>query len=699
MAKLRPARAGEAARLTELVMRSKAHWGYDAEFLAACAPQLRIGAGDPARRRIVVAEDGTGGDRTGGEAEGRGVAGRAVGGWGPEPGDAERADAKHGDAEHGGPVVLGLASLDGEPPVGRLGLLFVEPAAIGRGTGRRLYRDVIRRAAGLGFRRLIVDADPYAAGFYRAMGAVATDAGAPAGLVRFEVAPVPLADWARAWTGGRAAVHLGNVAEYNAQFADASLDPEQEAAHHYACLAAFYGPRPAALVLPRAVPPGWIGLVGRQLGWDADTDTDAEPGTGAEREAEVEMEMEVEVEVYDGLAGRGPGLCDTVRSRPALAARLTGAGLPLVPWGQTAPFARLAGRPWRPRALRYESKSQAHGLFGRILAAGGHPGIVLPAQWRADTRRAAVRLLAARARAGRSTVLKSEHGVGGSGTTLVTPERVRSAGGARALLRGLPRGPLLVEEYVSGPADREEPRDLTYDGFVDARGRVHEAGGAVMDVADGGYRGATVGPGVVPGWAREPLLGFGRAVGRELSAAGYRGWFDVDFVADGTGRLAPTETNLRLTGPSIAFMVAARLDALRGAGHLVRICDRVELGARLPEAAFDEFCELLAGRCARLGAVFVPAIPTAAFEPAPWMGVLVAATGRRALDAAERLVRAQALSAGAMFEAAGFEAAGFGGAAFEGAGVGGAQPVEPASASEPAYGTEPGSVSESEPAS
>ncbi|WP_328302803.1 GNAT family N-acetyltransferase [Streptomyces sp. NBC_00435] len=638
MAKLRPARPTEAGALSALVMRSKAHWGYDTGFLAACAPELRIGAADVAVRRIVVAES---------EAA---------------------ADAGTGT---GPAAVLGLASLDGEPPLGRLGLLFVEPAAIGRGVGRLLYRDVLRRAAGLGFRRLLIDSDPHATGFYRAVGArgpgdadavdrgsarpgaVNTGVGVPGALVRFEVAPAGLAPWARAWTGGAAAVHVGNVAEYNAQFADASLDPEQRAAHHYACLAAFYSPLPAALVLPREVPAGWIALVGRQLGWP----------TG--------------VEVYDGLAADGPGLSDAVRARPALTARLTGAdagaasgatataagirsgstdgsgegvGVPLVPWGLTAPFARLAGRPWLPGELRYESKSAAHGLFGRILAEGGHPSITLPAQWRADTRRSAVRLLAARTRAGESSVLKTEHGVGGSGTTVMTPGRVRAAGGARAALRALPRGPLLVEEYVSGPADPAEPGDLTYDGFVDARGRVHEVGGAVMDVADGGYRGATVGPGVLPGWAEKPLLAFGEAVGRELSAAGYRGWFDVDFVSDGEGRLAPTETNLRLTGPAVAFMVAARLDELRGAGHLVRICDRVELGARLPEAEFGDLCEQLARRCAAIGAVFVPAIPTGAFEPAPWTGVLVAAAGREALDAAERLVRARALSVGGMFE-------------------------------------------------
>lgn len=589
MVKLRAAGAGEAEALTDLVLRSKAYWGYDAEFLAACAPELRIRSCEVAGRRIVVAEDVPGGR------------------------------------------VLGLASLEGAAPVARLGLLFVEPEAIGRGVGRRLYRDALGRAAGLGFRRLVIDADAHAAGFYRAMGALpspasheAGDGDVPAGLVRFEAAPVPLADWAQAWTGGGPAVHVGNVAEYNAQFADASLDREQRAAHHYACLAAFYSPRPGALVLPGAVPRGWIGRVCHVLEWEG-------------------------LEVFDGLVDRGRGLSDAVRARPALAGRLTAAGLPLVPWGRTAAFARLAGRPWRPRELRYESKSAAHGLFERILAGGGHPRIVLPAQWPAATRRAAVGLLAARATAGESTVLKSEHGVGGSGTTVVTPERVRAAGGARAVLRGLPRGPVLVEEYVAGPAGPGEPRDLTYDGFVDEAGRVHEAGGAVMDVADAGYRGATVGPGVVPEWAEKPLLAFGEAVGRELAAAGYRGWFDVDFVADGAGRLAPTETNLRLTGPSVAFMVAARLDALRGAGHLVRIADRVELGARLPEAPLDELCETLSRGCAELGAVFLPAIPTGAFDPAPWLGVLVAAHSREVLDAAEALVRAEARTVGAAF--------------------------------------------------
>ncbi|WP_260610799.1 GNAT family N-acetyltransferase, partial [Streptomyces sp. WAC06614] len=426
MVRIREARPEEAAALTALVLRSKASWGYDEAFLARCAPALRIGAGEVVARRVVVAEDGRG-------------------------------------------TVLGVASLEGAAPTAVLGLLFVDPPAQRRGVGRALYRHALGRARELGVRRLVVDADPYAAGFYRAMGAVAVPVPAPTAvagaeegaqvpggtgaLVRFEVEPAPPAAWATAWTGGRAAVHVGNVAEFHTQFADPSLDRDQRAAHHYACLAAFAGPRPAALVLPLRVPRSWVELLGRQLEWG-------------------------EVEVYDGLAadegaaGGPASLSAAVRARPALAARLTELGLPLVPWGRTRPFARLTGTPWRPEALRYESKAEAHALFERVVAAGGHPGVVVPAQWRAGTRRAAVRLLAARARAGLGTVLKSEHGVGGSGTTVVPARAVARAGGARAVLRRLPRGPLLVEEYVEGPAP-DGVRDLTYDGFVDGAGRVH----------------------------------------------------------------------------------------------------------------------------------------------------------------------------------------------------------------------------------
>lgn len=126
--RIRAGEAAEAAALTELALRSKGHWEYDAEFLASCREELTVRPADVAARRTAVAEE-----------DGR---------------------------------ILGFTTLDGEPPRGALGMMFVEPDAIGRGVGRRLFAHTMDEARRLGFTRLTIDADPNAEPFYRAMGAV-----------------------------------------------------------------------------------------------------------------------------------------------------------------------------------------------------------------------------------------------------------------------------------------------------------------------------------------------------------------------------------------------------------------------------------------------------------------------------------------------------------------------------------------------
>ncbi|MEV6418396.1 GNAT family N-acetyltransferase [Streptomyces sp. NPDC051662] len=615
--RIREARPDEARTLSALVLRSKAHWGYDEAFLAACRAELTITAGQLAERRLVVAEDETSGE------------------------------------------ALGVASLEGRAPDGTLGLLFVEPRVIGLGIGRALYAHVLDTARALGFERLTIDSDPHAVDFYRALGARPVRGGGA--LPRLLVEPPPRSAWVQAWTRGLRTVQLGNVAEFQAQFGE--LTPlARRASGHYSCLAALGSPHPAAIVLPEAVPPGWVELLCRQLAWES-------------------------VEVYDGLAAAPtpeatpapgaaqapgaapadeappPGLAAAILARAALTRRLRGLGLPFVPWGHTRPSGELSGEPLPPGALRYESKSAANALFQRLAPA--HPAVTVPVQRTAAHRREAARLLLARIRSGEGGVVKTEHGVGGSGTHVV-----RSVRALLPVLRALPRGPLLVEDYLTdGPASphsgspgsasarggtsrdlpRDVPRDLTYDGLVDTAGTVHDVGAARMDVAGTAYRGATVGPGAVPGRAASIALRFGHAVGLELAASGYRGWYDVDFVTATDGRLAPTEINLRLTGPSVAFMVKARLDETRGGDHLVRSLDHVPLGARLPDTELIAWLAELTGRCAGIGAVLVPSIPTAAFDPAPFLGVLLAARTPDCLDAAETLVRGAAQDLGRIF--------------------------------------------------
>lgn len=142
--RIRRARADDAGRLSELALRSKAHWGYDAEFLEACRAELTVNAEQCVAGDVYVAEadDGelAGFSRVVSDASGSGRASDAGTGAG--------ADAE-----------------------GVLEALFVDPAFIGQGVGGRLLRHALARAAAMGLTSLVLDADPFAVPFYEHCGA------------------------------------------------------------------------------------------------------------------------------------------------------------------------------------------------------------------------------------------------------------------------------------------------------------------------------------------------------------------------------------------------------------------------------------------------------------------------------------------------------------------------------------------------
>ncbi|OQD57333.1 hypothetical protein BM536_004965 [Streptomyces phaeoluteigriseus] len=568
--RIRAGRPEEADVLSALALRSKAHWGYDDAYLAACADELLLRPADMADRRVRVAEAG----------------GR----------------------------ILGMATLDGGPPRAELGMLFVDPPSIGRGVGRLLYRHVLAEAGRIGCDAVTIAADPHAEPFYLAVGARRADPlPSRGGLVLMEAWPAGAEpSWVRAWTGDGRAVHLGNVGEFHAQFPGAAPSHNPP---HYACLAAFAGPHPALVVLPLTVEPAWMRGLVRQLAWS-----------------------EVEVHCVDAPGG---ALSQAVLDRPALARRIRSAGLPVLAWGRTEVSRRLTSGP--PIRLAHESKAASHELFRRLAPA--HPDVRVPAQEAVRSRRRLARTLKARASAGRTSVVKGEYGVGGSATFVLTPEAVLT-GGARAAARRLSGERLLVEEYVPG-ADLY--RNPTFDGVVAEDGTVHVVGTGLMEVTGTAYQGVTVGPGVLPADLAATATAFGTAVGEALAAEGYRGWYDVDFVTDPAGRPAPTEINLRLTGPAVAFVLQARLDRVRGGHHWVRTLDCLPLGARLPAPALLQHLDGLSRRCRALGATLLPTIPTAGLDPVPYVGVALAARSRQALDEAEALVRFGNGALGGMF--------------------------------------------------
>jgi GNAT superfamily N-acetyltransferase len=127
-ARIRRARPAEAELLAELALRSKAHWPYPPEFIEACRPALTLRPEYIAEWPVFVVEDGGG--------------------------------------------VRGFYGLERDEGGIGLAFLFVDPAAIGRGYGRRLLSHAARAARRLGAEVLLVESDPYAEGFYLSSGAV-----------------------------------------------------------------------------------------------------------------------------------------------------------------------------------------------------------------------------------------------------------------------------------------------------------------------------------------------------------------------------------------------------------------------------------------------------------------------------------------------------------------------------------------------
>lgn len=117
----------EAAFVSDLAFRSKAYWGYAAEFMAACRAELTFDGVYLEENPTFVLE----------------VATQILGFYSLEPLSTEEVE---------------------------LGTLFVEPAAIGQGYGRALMSHAKQQAQRLGYRRLIIQADPHAERFYRAAG-------------------------------------------------------------------------------------------------------------------------------------------------------------------------------------------------------------------------------------------------------------------------------------------------------------------------------------------------------------------------------------------------------------------------------------------------------------------------------------------------------------------------------------------------
>jgi GNAT superfamily N-acetyltransferase len=121
--RLRPAAGDDHERLRELTFESKAHWGYDRDFVRRWAEGLDF-----------------------------------------------ESDCERWVADLDGAIVAWASLVPPADGVAVLDDLWVDPAWIGRGLGSRLFRLVADRARELGAERLEFGAEPNAVGFYEKLG-------------------------------------------------------------------------------------------------------------------------------------------------------------------------------------------------------------------------------------------------------------------------------------------------------------------------------------------------------------------------------------------------------------------------------------------------------------------------------------------------------------------------------------------------
>ena len=117
--------------MSELAMRSKAHWGYDEKFMNQCRNELT---------------------------------------WSAEQINAPQFDCQVCWLENQPIAFYALERIDAL--ITELEAIFVDPKKIGSGIGRMLMEHAKSRAASQGAKRLLIQGDPHAESFYLSAGAV-----------------------------------------------------------------------------------------------------------------------------------------------------------------------------------------------------------------------------------------------------------------------------------------------------------------------------------------------------------------------------------------------------------------------------------------------------------------------------------------------------------------------------------------------
>jgi hypothetical protein len=164
-------------------------------------------------------------------------------------------------------------------------------------------------------------------------------------------------------------------------------------------------------------------------------------------------------------------------------------------------------------------------------------------------------------------VLKANYGAGGFSTLCYPSGQLQR--GIESLQKDASRRmsfdhfwntpPVIIEEYISA-SDASGEATPTIDLCILPDGTIQLIGTGSMIMRNGWlYSGIKCGLRSLHPSIESSMICIGREIGRAMSAIGYRGWFDVDFVLREDGTLFLTEINARRASPAHVFDIAKQL--------------------------------------------------------------------------------------------------------------------------------------------
>lgn len=229
----------------------------------------------------------------------------------------------------------------------------------------------------------------------------------------------------------------------------------------------------------------------------------------------------------------------------------------------TTPEAPALDR-WQVTVNTYGTKA---GLRQVLAKESGILGKILPkgeiAQGKAEIVAATTRIINHQ----RGVVIKTNKGHAGMGVVVITPTEVKLYRNSweKYVLSRLEASngfwemfPVVVETYI--------PTDKTIaGGFPNVECRINHLGQVEilyvcgMRLHNCVFAGLEAYDGLLPSEYQQQVLEIGTALGNQLAARGYRGYFDIDFMVDISGKLYISELNVRRTGGTWAISVCERL--------------------------------------------------------------------------------------------------------------------------------------------